>query len=124
MAVSFAPAGWKATNAALDSRVSLFAPAALSAGYVASIDPPEAVAARRPAAIIPAGGSEVTVAGARQAADRVVIVLRFEGALADISTAWTVRNDRTGRLYNVIQVDDTERHDRWLYLLCEYGKEG
>jgi head-tail adaptor len=78
----------------------------------------------RPAAILPAGGSEGIVAGARQPGDRVVIVLRYEDALSAINTAWTVRNDRTGRRYNILQADDAERHDRWIYLLCEYGREG
>lgn len=123
MAVSFAPQGWKATAAALNRRVSIFEPAELGAGYVPAIAPPEPVAISRRAAILPAGGSESAVAGSREAGDRLVIVLRYERALAGIGTAWTVRNERTKKLYNIVQVDDTESHDRWIYLLCEYGKE-
>ena len=67
---------------------------------------------------------EGSAGGGRQPGDRVIIVLPFEQALAEISTSWTVRNTRTGRRYNVLRADDTERHDRWIYLLCEYGKEG
>ena len=123
MAVTLAPPGWKATAAALDRRVSVFAPAELPEGYVGEIAEPEAVVTGRRAAIIAAGGLEASVAGSREAADRMVIVLRFERVLAGINTSWTVRNDRTGRRYNILQVDDTERHDRWIYILCEYGKE-
>lgn len=124
MVATLAPPGWKATAAALNRRVSLFAPADLAAGYSGDIPPPDAVVVGRPAAILAAGGSEGPAAGALQAGGRMVIVLRFERALAAISTAWTVQNDRTKRRYNILQVDDTEAHDRWIYLLCEYGKEG
>jgi len=117
------PAGWTETAAALDRRVSLFKPVPLADGYVRDMEPPDPVVQRRPAAILPAGGAERNAGGGRQPGDRVVIVLRYEIALEGVDTSWTVLNDRTGRRYNVVQVDDTERHDRWIYLLCEYGKE-
>lgn len=124
MVTSLKPSGWLATGAALDRRVAVFKPAPLEEGFAREIGEPEPVVDRRPAAILPAGGAEGPAAGARQPGDRVIIVLRWEHALADVSTSWTVKNVRSGRAYNIMQVDDTERHDRWIYLLCEYGKEG
>lgn len=123
MAVSLAPQGWVATGAALNKRVSIFAPLEIAPGYVGDLGEPELIADKRPAAILPAGGSEGNAGGGRQPGDKVVIVLRYERALQAINTSWTVRNDRTGRRYNVVQIDDFERQDRWIYLLCEYGKE-
>ena len=124
MAASLKPIGWQGTRADLDKRVSIYKPLPLADGFVSDTGEPELVADKRYAAILPAGGVEGSAGGGRQPGDRVIIVLPFEQALAEISTSWTVRNTRTGRRYNVLRADDTERHDRWIYLLCEYGKEG
>lgn len=123
MVAAFKPQGWKESSAQLDKRVSVFGPSAITAGYTNDLGERELVVEKRPAAILPAGGGEIDAGGGRQPGDRVVIVMRFERALQRINTSWTLRNDRTGRVYNITQVDDPEMHDRWIYILCEYGKE-
>lgn len=79
----------------------------------------------RRAYIGPMKGGESVIAGRLEGRAPTIIVVRHDPETVTITTDWIaveVLGDGTdGKTFNIRQIDDMERRNRFLTLLCEYG---
>lgn len=65
-------------------------------------------------------GGETVIASRLQGTQTLVITLRWQPAVADITTAWRAVNGRDGTIYNIRAVTPDERR-AWIDILAESG---
>lgn len=73
-----------------------------------------------PARIRTLKGGETVIAGRLAGTQTLVITVRYQPAMADVTPAWRARNARSGTMYNIRSVEPDERR-AWVNLLCESG---
>jgi len=78
------------------------------------------IAFTAPARIRTLKGGETVIAGRLAGTQTLVITVRYQPDMEDVTPAWRARNARSGTIYNIRSVEPDERR-QWVNLLCESG---
>lgn len=65
-------------------------------------------------------GGETVIAGRLAGTQTLIITVRYQPDMEDVTPAWRARNARSGAIYNIRSVEPDERR-QWVNLLCESG---